>query len=138
MKETTFIPAIPKTIDEESLKRRKLDYKNLRKYMRRKTYTDGNLEECESWQDFKKFSYEEFLYDAGMMPDSPNISQKEKVELAHKRYLDAVAVGLKGNGAVFVKRSCADVFTNNFNIGIMRLHDANHDIQLVSDPYCCC
>ena len=49
MRETTFIPAISKTIDKESLKRRKLDYKNLRKYMRRKTYTDGNLEECESW-----------------------------------------------------------------------------------------
>ena len=138
MRETTFIPAISKTIDEESLNKLRKDYKKIRKYISRQTYTEGKIEDCESWKSFKKMTYEEFLYNAGMMPEGNSHSREEKVEIAHKRYLEALAVGLKGNGAVFVKRSCADVFTNNFNTGIMKLHDANHDIQLVSDPFACC
>ena len=36
-----------------------------------------------------------------------------------------------------MKREPKDVFTNNFNPHIMQIHQANHDIQIVSDPYAC-
>ena len=48
-----------------------------------------------------------------------------------------MSASIKGNGAIFVKREPKDTFTNNFNPQIMHIHEANHDIQLVSDPYAC-
>ena len=137
MRETTFIPAVPKDLDDESLKKRKSDYIKCRKYMIRKTSSEGKREDSEEWQKFKEMSYEEFLYEVGLMPEDQSLSHEDKVEIAHNRYLEALAIGLKGNGAIMVKRSCADVFTNNFNVGIMYLHYANHNIQIISDPYAC-
>ena len=51
--------------------------------------------------------------------------------------MKALSVGVKGNGAIFIKREPKDVYTNNFNPQVMQIHEANHDIQLVSDPYAC-
>ena len=132
MEETTFIPAIPKDIDAKVLEKMKADYKKLRKYMIRQTSTE------EKWKVFKEMTYEEFLFKAGFMPEDNDKTQEDRVKMAHSRYLECLAVGLKGNGKIFPKRKCADVYTNNFNINLMKIHEANMDIQLVSDPWCCC
>ena len=70
---------------------------------------------------------------------SKNVSWSDPIEIenANKRYENALSASIKGNGAVFVKRATKDVFTNNFNPHIMQVHEANHDLQVVSDPYAC-
>ena len=92
----------------------------------------------EKWKVFKEMTYEEFLFKVGFMPEDNDKTQEDRVKMAHSRYLECLAVGLKGNGKIFPKRKCADVYTNNFNINLMKIHEANMDIQLVSDPWCCC
>ena len=56
---------------------------------------------------------------------------------AKHRYLDALLVGIKGNGAVIMKREVKDIFTNGFNTKIMSLHQANHHFQVVINQYAC-
>ena len=58
-------------------------------------------------------------------------------EAAFQRYKNALSCYVKGNGNVFLQRSPADVFTNNFNAQLMEIHEANHDVQIVCDPYGC-
>ena len=38
---------------------------------------------------------------------------------------------------VLLKRAVKDIFTNGYNQKIMKLHNANHDIQIVIDQYAC-
>ena len=132
MRETTFIPAISQDIDKEILLKMKSDYMKYRKFLIRQSSSK------DKWIQFKEMSYEEFLSNVGFMPDDTELSYDVKVNTAHIRYLEALAVGLRGNGAVFPKRNCCDIFTNNFNTNIMGLHQANMDIQIVADPWCCC
>merc|ERR1712081_60234 len=73
----------------------------------------------------------------GMVPNDNTISMEDRISFAHKRYLEALSVSIRGNGAVFPKRECADIFTNNFCSNVMSIHDANHDIQIVSGPWAC-
>ena len=60
-----------------------------------------------------------------------------EVEKAYQRYKTALSASIKGTGAIFTKREPCDVFTNNFNPHIMQIHEANHDLQMVVDPYAC-
>ena len=137
MKETTFIPALPKSIDEESLSQRKSDYKKIRKTLIRDITSDGKREENEQWSRLQQMTYDEYLDHVGMVSNDNTISMEDRISFAHKRYLEALSVSIRGNGAVFPKRECADIFTNNFCSNVMSIHDANHDIQIVSDPWAC-
>merc|ERR1712208_193374 len=42
-----------------------------------------------------------------------------------------------GTGMVLLKRAVKDIFANGYNQKIMKLHNANHDIQIVIDQYAC-
>jgi hypothetical protein len=53
------------------------------------------------------------------------------------RYNDALSASIRGTGAVLMKREVKDIFTNGYNKNIMRLHQANHDFQMVIDAYAC-
>ena len=77
----------------------------------------------------------EFLFNVGMFKEDKNIEQYSKKEKdnAYQRYLNALSVSVRGTGAVFLKRNPKDVLTNNFNRQLMRVHKANHDIQVVID-----
>ena len=57
---------------------------------------------------------------------------KEKND-AYNRYINALSASIRGTGAVILKRETKDVFTNNYNRNIMKIHRANHDIQIVVD-----
>ena len=46
---------------------------------------------------------------------------------------NALSVSVCGTGAIFLKKNPKDVLTNNFNRQLMRVHKANHDIQIVID-----
>ena len=55
--------------------------------------------------------------------------------MAKTRYLEALSASIRGSAKVFLKRRCQNVFVNGYNGKIMRLFVANHDIQIVIDPY---
>ena len=38
---------------------------------------------------------------------------------------------VQGTASVILKRKVRDIFINGYNIKIMRIHKANHDLQLV-------
>jgi hypothetical protein len=61
-----------------------------------------------------------------------NYSSSEK-DAAYHRYINALSASVRGTGSVFLKRDTKDLFTNNFNVQLMHLHKANHDIQIVVD-----
>ena len=63
------------------------------------------------------------------------MSDPTEIENANKRYENALSPSIKGNGAILMKRETKDVLTNYFNPHIMKVHEANPDLQVVSDPY---
>ena len=54
---------------------------------------------------------------------------------ARSRYLNALRCEVKSSGIVVLKRRPADILTNNFNKKLLRLHQANQDIQFITDEY---
>jgi hypothetical protein len=64
-------------------------------------------------------SFNEFLVEVGMLEEDKPFNQcsEQDIKLARKRYLEALSVSVRGTGAVFIKRSPKDIFTNNFGFG---------------------
>ena len=84
-------------------------------------------------------SFWEFLYEAGMFRGNKTLkdcTQTEKQD-AKTRYLDAISVSVQGTAIVVLKRKVKDIFVNGYNASIMRLHKANHDLQICIDHYSC-
>ena len=81
----------------------------------------------------------EFLYEAGMFSSNKLFSNCTKTdkEDAKERYINAISASVQGTAMVVVKRRVKDIFVNGFNKKIMRLHKANHDLQICIDPYSC-
>ena len=134
MNKTTFILGTPKDLTKDEVSQRRADLKKIKKFLIRQSYSE-NREESESFKNFKKTSFFEFLYHVGMFGNRNNIenlSEKDK-RIGYERYLNAISVSIRGTGAIFLKRDPKDVFTNNFNRRIMSVHKANHDIQIVID-----
>ena len=75
----------------------------------------------------------EFLYKAGMFTERKQLSSYSEHEIkeAKSRYYDAISTCIKGTGMVLLKREVKDIFTNGYNKNMMKLHHANHDIQIV-------
>ena len=65
-----------------------------------------------------------------------NYSQIER-QHAKSRYLDAISTSVRGSAIVLLKREVKNLFVNPFNAHIMRLHKANHDMQICIDQYSC-
>ena len=126
------------SLDEEEVLRRKNNLKKIRKYLIRQTgYGQGKREDSELWNRFQSLSFLQYLKDVGMFSNDAKPNDALEIEKAHNCYKNALSASIKGNGAIFVKRDPKDVFTNNYNPHIMQIHEANHDLQLVSDPYAC-
>ena len=93
------------------------------------------MEETPSCQHLKSQTFLQFLYEVGMFSTDKqleNYSSSEK-DAAYQRYINALSASVRGTGSVFLKRDTKDLFTNNFNIQLMHLHKANHDVQIVVD-----
>ena len=126
------------SLEETEVSNRKKDLSKIKKYLIRQTgHGKGKREDSEQWNIFKDMTFEQFLNDVGMLDKDANTDDLLEIEKANQRYEAALSASVKGNGAIFMKRDPKDIFTNNFNPHIMQLHEANHDIQLVSDPYAC-
>ena len=130
MNKTTLVLGMPKDLSKEEVSKRKSDLKKIKKFMIRQT---NSGEECS--KRFKNLTFFEFLVEAGMVEgnqDLKNVSKKEKLK-AYQRYINAISASVRGTGTVFLKRTCKDIFTNNFNCKIINIHQANIDIQIVVD-----
>ena len=137
--ETCIVQAMPKDIEEKNSKERTKDFNMLMKYLIRQTHTEGNLEEHIGWKNLQKLNFYEFLYEAGMFSgnrDLRDYSDEEK-QKAKARYLNAISASVKGSAIVLLKREVKNMFVNGFNAHIMRLHQANHDMQICIDQYSC-
>ena len=98
--------------------------------------TNGDdFKNTEKWKNFQKLSFDQFLYEVGMMDAKININDDKAMERARSRYLNALRCEVKSSGIVVLKRRPADILTNNFNKKLLRLHQANQDIQFITDEY---
>ena len=129
---TEFIRAFPENTDENELKQAKADYKKINKYLLRLTNGD-DFKNSEKWKTFQKWSFNQFLYEIGMI-DEKTYDDKA-MQNARSRYLNALRCEVKSSGIVVLKRRPADIFTNNFNKKLLKLHQANEDIQFITDEY---
>ena len=137
--QTCLVLGIPKDTEEGIVKERQKDLDKIRKYLIRQTYTNQDLEQLDSWQRLKKMDFWEFLYDVGMFSGNKLLCEykdEEKKE-AKERYLNAISASVQGTAIVVLKRKVKDIFVNGYNPKIMRLHEANHDLQICIDQYSC-
>lgn len=138
MDETTVLLGFNKEENKELVAKSKFDYLTIRKYLIRQTYAPdrSNLEDQTSWKNLKDLDFKTFLKTVGMYSDtSLQLSEEDRFKAAKARYQNALRIGVKGYASVFPKRNCRNLFTNNFNKKLMNIHEANHDIQLCTDPY---
>ena len=135
--ETKFVLALPKDTEEELIKRYKLDLNKITKFLIRQTYSSDNHQESESFKTLKDLDFWHFLYEAGMFDQNklPEEYSENEKQAAKLRYLNAIAVGIQGSGTVILKREVKDLFVNGFNSTIMKLHQANHDLQICVDQF---
>ena len=135
LNKTTFILGIPKDCDEQEVRQRKKDLKKIKKYLIRQTFRENMQEDSSNLIHFENLSFIEFLHEVGMFTDDQPLqkySVREKND-AYGRYIYALSASIQGTGSVFLKRGTKDVFTNNYNRKLMKIHKANHDIQIVVD-----
>ena len=80
-------------------------------------------------------SFLEFLYEVGMFERDKSLHNYTNLEkkYAYDRYINAISSSIRGTGTVFIQRGTEDIFTNNFNIQLLLVHQANIDIQIVID-----
>ena len=134
LNKTTFILGIPKDLDAESVDQRRKDLKKIKKYLIRQSYSqDSSLEDTPQFQKLRSQTFMEFLYEVGMFNTDKLIYTSMEKTAAYQRYINALSSSIKGTGSVFLKRDTKDLFTNNFNRKLMKVHKANHDIQMVVD-----
>ena len=131
---TEFVRVFPQDVDENELKTAKSDYRKIRKYLLRLTHGE-DFKESEYWKNFKKLSFNEFLFHVGMFKGEKPSDDPTEIKIARQHYLTALRCEVKSSGLVLLKRNPQDVFTNNFNKVLIKLPEANKDIKLISDEY---
>ena len=133
MEETKLILGVRDDSDEAIVKSRTKDFHRIVKL--RQTFNPSS----ESWKRFSNMNFLDFIYQVGMFQNKKSLKEytEEEIKKAKTRYINALSMSVKGTAKVFYKRKVKDVFANGYNKKIMRLHQANHDIQLVIDQYAC-
>ena len=132
MDKTAFIRPFLENVDESELKKAKYDYKRIKKYLLRITNGD-KFKESESWKSFRNLSFNQFLYEVGMLDEKDLLGNR--IIKAKERYLNALRCEVKSSGLLLLKRKTADILTNNFNKKLIKIHQANQDIQFICDEY---
>ena len=130
---TEFIYGFSQDEDEEFVKKAKKDYNKIRKYLLRITHGE-NFRESAAWKYFVSLTFENFLFEVGMI-DGEVLEDANEVAKAKARYLTALRCEVKSSGLLLLKRNTEDILTNNFNKNLIRIHQANQDIQFITDEY---
>ena len=130
---TEFMFGFPENIDEEVKNKAKADYLKIRKYLLR--LTNGNnfkgtkFENDENWIKFKQLSFYEFLWNVGMFETGEELRDENARLKARARYLTALRCEVKTSGLLLLRQDPEDILTNNFNKLLIKVHQANQDIQ---------
>ena len=137
MDETVALLGFSTEEDEETVKQAKKDYLQIRKYLLRQCYTPkgSKREEQSSYIALKNLDFKTFLKKIGMFEGVNEATEEEEMSKARMRYHTALRAGIKGQLSVFPKRDMKSLFVNNYNLKLIQLHPANHDLQYCSDPY---
>ena len=104
--------------DEIVIKKAKVNLNRIKKYILRNLFEEKKGETNHARENFFSLSFDEFL---------------KELDMSEEDYLLALRSGVSGNGYMFMKRSCKEVYTNNFNRNIMETHPANNDFTLCID-----
>ena len=136
---TTFLLAISKDEDPKEVAKMKKDLRMIQTYLiRRRHCRESKEDDHKLWLIFEQMSFEDYLLDLGMFKDlDVNMSVDDKIVKATKRYVNALRADIKGNAAVYHKRSPKDVFINNYSRKYVSLLRSNHDIQYITEPHSC-
>ena len=132
--DTEFLLPFPDDYDLTEFKKAKRDYFRIRKYLLRLTHSD-EFREDERWKNFEAMSFNEFLFNVGMFESGKDIHDNTAFQTARSRYLTALRCEVKTSGLLLLRRQTQDIMTNNFNKNLIRVHSANQDIQMITDPY---
>ena len=132
MDKAEFLYAFPEDVDKTELKQAKEDYRKIRKYLLRLTHGE-NFKDQEKWLNFVNLSFYEFLQEVGMFKPTDDIQDEDAKHNARQRYLTALRCEVKSSGLTFLRRETRDIFTNNFNKKLIKIHQANQDIQYIHD-----
>ena len=90
--------------------------------------------ESVAWKHFVSLNFTQFLYEVGML-DGESLHDVNEVAKAKARYLKALKCEVKSSGLLLLKRNTEDILTNNFNKHLIKMHQANQDIQFITDEY---
>jgi hypothetical protein len=122
MRETKVIHGFNKDLPAEEVKVRKDNLMKIKKFLLRSTYCVARqkLEDNQNWNDIKNLTFDQFL---------------DRLGMDEEQYLNALQASVRGLYTIIGKRNVKDAFTNNFNVNLMNIHPANHDIQAICDPY---
>eukprot|EP00092_Neocalanus_flemingeri_P022722 GFUD01024642.1.p1 GENE.GFUD01024642.1~~GFUD01024642.1.p1 ORF type:complete len:2733 (+),score=580.47 GFUD01024642.1:994-8199(+) len=131
---TEFLLGFPEDVDEEDHKKAKADYSKIRKFLLRITHGD-DFEKKDKWRKFKQMTFFEFLFEVGMFEKSQDFDDENARTLARRRYVTALRCEVKSSGLLLLRRDPEDVLTNNYNKKLIKIHQANQDIQYITDEY---
>ena len=93
----------------------------IRYFLLRQTFQQHPGQMTEERTRFFNLTFDELLYELG---------------LTESQYMNGLRLMVRSKGPqVFVKRSCADVFINNYNPKLLLLHRANIDVSYVINEY---
>merc|ERR1711895_28270 len=81
------------------------------------------------------FALRHFFYEVGMFADGKELLDKSALKQARNRYLNALRCEVKSSGMLILRRRPENILTNNFNKKMIKLHQANIDIQMITDEY---
>ena len=133
--ETLLLLPFPDDIDKKELKSAEVDHKKIRKFLLRMTQMDS-FEDSDQWKNFCNMDFGTFLFEVGMYDEESFESSDTKAfEKAKQRYLTALRFDVKKSGYLLLRRMPKDIFTNNFNKYLINIHQANQDIQYITDEY---
>lgn len=136
--ETKILFGFNEDENEEIVKAAKRDYMSIKKYLLRQTYVPdkSKLDDQPNYKKLRNMDFKTFLEKAGMYSNvSENLPETERFAQAKSRYCNALRAEIKGYVKIFPKRDLKNMFTNNFNKTLIKIHPANHDIQFCCDPY---
>ena len=119
MQKTTFLEKIDSSKTEAIvIQKAKVNLNRIKKYMLRNLFQENKGDYSTEREAFLSLSFDKFLENLGMSEED---------------YLMALRSGVTGHGFMFMKRTCKEVFINNFNRRIMATHPANNDFTLCID-----
>lgn len=113
-------PLSTEEYSEEEIKIATKNLKKIQKFLCRQTYASKRGEVTEERKRFLKLTFEEFL---------------SHLDLTLEQYEMALKTSIKGHAKLFLQRSPEQVFINNYNKKIMKMHDSNQDISIVIDEF---